>query len=98
MKFLFRLLTRQHRQRIRELTREAWLRCQCNPDRAKPLAEIYVSEVYTGVIASLLISIAVRLAIELIKHWTENRTEFPSMEFAADEPGAFATPTKQKES
>ena len=40
-----------------------------------------------SVITSILISIAVRLAVELIKHWWENRVSEPSTNYNAFEPG-----------
>lgn len=71
---------------IRRIARRAYLNNPNNLALAKEQAE---REIRTrSIVISILISIAVRLAIELIKYWFFNKVSVPAFTFQNGEPGS----------
>lgn len=83
----FFLLGRARRQKVRDIARAAWLECG-RSSHALAVAEKDVRRQLAGSFwASLLIGIAVQLAIRLIRYWWENRVDSPALTFQPGEPG-----------
>lgn len=83
------LLGRRKRLEIRELARQAFYDSECNGDHARVLAEQRIRAAPKSIIASIMIGVAIKLAIDLIAYWIKNRSAaVPSGEFLPDEPGA----------
>jgi hypothetical protein len=87
---LFARLPRRQRNSARSIARDLLFELQCDGqpfdlDRAEELAR----ERCRSVIGSILIAVAVRLIIELIKYWLANRISEPSAIYELGEPGNF---------
>lgn len=91
MKFQYRLLGRTRRSRVREIARTAWADCQADPEKAEDLATMRINDQFYGFVSSILISLAIKLAIELIKHWAMQLLAEPPTQFVAGEPGSHIT-------
>ena len=82
------LLGRRRRKRVREIAHQAYLDRNGDQHAASVLAESRVrEEMVGGIFTSILISIAVQLAVKLIIHWWKNRVSKPQYAFQPDEPG-----------
>lgn len=87
MRFL--ILGRRRRQKIREIARAAWIECG-RSSHAMKVAEKDIRRQMAGSFwASLLIGLAVQLAIKLIRYWWENHVDAPAPTFQPGEPGTI---------
>lgn len=84
----YRLLGRKHRLNVRNLARQAFHDADGDEVRAKRLVEYRLRHAPKSIIASILIGVAIKLAIELIVYWIKHRfATVPSGEFQPGEPG-----------
>lgn len=70
------------RNKARMLARDCWK--ESKGDRVK--AELLVEQRMSTVVGSIFVSVAIQIAIALIKYWWEHRTAEPSAVFQAGEP------------
>lgn len=87
MNFRYRLLGQKRRQRVRTIARRAYL-LSSDPNKAQYEATQQVRQEFGGILTMILVGIAVRLAVELIKHWVSQRLSEPEPGFQSGEPGA----------
>lgn len=75
------------RQEVRQIAWDHYMiemrRDNPNIESVKEKVEIELKSIFT----TILIAIAVRLAIRLIEHWWNNRPNYPSPEYQSTEPG-----------
>lgn len=74
------------RSEIRELARKHWINTH-NPKLAKQLVINSIESKYGSIIASILISLFIKLAVELIMYWFKNNVLEPSPNYQLGEPG-----------
>lgn len=73
------------RNNIREIARKHFLLNRTNTEKA---IEGATEELKTkGIITSILIGLAIKLAVELIIYWIKNNVLIPSENYQAGEPG-----------
>lgn len=84
---LYRILTRKQRESIRSDARSAWLQSSCDKDEAIAIVTRTLNDKMKGIIGTILLQLAIKLAIELIMRWLEDRNKQPSSFYVADEPG-----------
>lgn len=82
----YRILGRARRKRVREIARDCFL-IAGTPTAAKEKAEAKIRKEFDSIIASILIGLAIRLAIELITYWVKEKFFRPSAEYTQGEPG-----------
>ena len=87
---LFARLPRRQRNSARSIARDLYFELQRDGqpfdlDRAEELAR----DRCRSVIGSILIAVAVRLIIELIKYWLANRVAEPAAIYEIGEPGNY---------
>ena len=87
MKIQYRVLGKPRRQRIRQIARSAWIDTDADPSEAERMAQWRIQDQMYGVISSLMISIAIKLAIALIRHWLSQSVGVPPEDFQYGEPG-----------
>jgi hypothetical protein len=79
------ILLGKNRSRVREIARSHYLANPLDPQSAIKAA---TEEIKTkSIIATILISLAVRLAVELIMYWFKNNILLPSTTYVDGEPG-----------
>jgi len=89
MKTQYRLLGRQRRLWVREIARRSFNDCDGDLDRAVVLAERRIRDAPKSIIGTILIGVAIKLAIASIVHWIQSRVAtVPSGEFLKEEPGS----------
>lgn len=76
-------LSRRQRNIVRTVARHAWQQCNGDRDRAEQL----IRDRMPREVGSVFLTIAIKLAIELILYWLRNRTSEPAAVFQAGEPG-----------
>lgn len=86
----FRKLPRRHRNTTRTATREVFFEL-FRPGEPFDFgrAELLLRDRLRSVIGMILLSVALKLAIELIKYWLANRISEPSAIYELGEPGNF---------
>jgi hypothetical protein len=77
-------LSRRQKNIVRNVARQALRECRGDQDKARLLVE----ERLQRELGSVFVTIAIKLAIELIIYWLKNRTTDPGAVFQAGEPGA----------
>lgn len=82
----YRLLGRRRRARIRHLARECYLANQ-GSEQAKVDAEDAIRREFGSILVSILIGLAIKLAVELIAYWIKQRLSDPGVGFQSGEPG-----------
>lgn len=82
----YRLLGRQRRNRVREIARQCFVTA-ATAEIAKDRAERQIRGEMKSIIASILIGLAIKLAIELIAYWVRERFFRPEVEYTQGEPG-----------
>ena len=88
MKVKYFLLTKQQRQDIRELARQAFVDAGGDQDAAIKLAHERSKELIAGsFIVTILIGVALQLIIDFIVWWIKQRVTEPSPTYTAGEPG-----------
>ncbi|MFG0261007.1 MAG: hypothetical protein ACF788_01255 [Novipirellula sp. JB048] len=88
MKPRYRLLGSDRRSRVRGIARKSFHASGSDEDFAIELATAEIKNQFHGVIATLLLGIAFKLAAELILYWVKNRfSTVPSGGFLPGEPG-----------
>jgi len=91
MKRSFRILGRRRREQVRDLTRESFVDNQGNPRAAEIDAVASIKSEFNSIIATILISIAIKLALALIAKWVRDRLSDPGVGprdgFFTGEPG-----------
>lgn len=89
MKPQFRILGKRNRLQVREIARHSFNVSNGVEADAKTLAEKSLRAAPKSIIASLLIGVAIKLAVELIVYWIKNRfATVPSGGFLDGEPGS----------
>lgn len=86
----YRILGRERRNKIREISRECYILCEITgdgPEKAKKMAEMRVRAEFNSIITMILVGLAVRLIVELIKYWIEQKFSRPSEGYQPGEPG-----------
>jgi hypothetical protein len=79
----YRLLSRRQRNTVRDVARSAWLRHPDDAEAAKAEAEQALGSIFV----TILLGVAIRLAIELIMYWILNREREPQAVYCPGEPG-----------
>ena len=87
MKLQYRILGKRRRKRVRDIACTAWTDTQCDTNAAEHLARMRIQDQMYGIITSLLISIAIKLAVELIHYWVAESIPEPGLTFKSGEPG-----------
>ena len=77
---------RPYRNEIRTLARKHWEETG-DPELSKKLVISSIENKYGSIIATILISVFIRLAVELIVYWFSNRIANPPMSYQSGEPG-----------
>lgn len=89
MKARYRLLGKEQRLRVRSYARCALHDANGDEAKAKELVAYRLRHAPQSIIASILIGVAIKLAIELIVYWIKNRfATVPHGEFQPGEPGS----------
>ena len=83
---LFWLMPKRQRRIVREIARRSFINSNGDVELAIQKANTMI-RAPESLVTSILVSIAVRLAVELIKYWWENRISEPSANYSACEPG-----------
>lgn len=84
----YKLIGRDQRLRVRDMAREIYLECDCDGDRACRTIRHRQAQ-FKSIVGTILVRIAISLAIALVKHWIEQKfSAVPSDDFVAGEPGA----------
>lgn len=82
----FILLRREKKEKIREIARRNFVEYGAE-DGGQKAIEACKKEIRTsGIIATILIGLAIRLAIELIIWWIKNRIKVPPFTYQESEP------------
>lgn len=82
----FVLLRREKKEKIREIARKNYLKYG-GQDGGEKAIEACKQEIRTGsIIATILIGLAIRLAIELILWWIKNKVMTPPFTYQESEP------------
>ena len=85
------LLPRNDKITVRDLARDSFLESSGDYEKSvrisRTLIRRYFRAKYNSIISTILISIAIRLAIALIKYWIENRILMPPRTYTINEPG-----------
>jgi hypothetical protein len=74
------------RAEARSIARKHWMNTH-DTDRAKELASQEIQDKYRSIIATFLIALLIRLAIELIIYWFKKHILDPEPRYAFGEPG-----------
>lgn len=81
------VLTRAQRQRVRQLSRTAWIENAGDRDAAVKQVSAKLRDEMKSVIGMILLQIAIKLAVALITKWWEERNFLPTKEYVKGEPG-----------
>jgi len=84
---LYLVLTRRQRERVRQLSRTAWIEQAGNKDAAIAQVSAALRDEMKSIIASILLQLAIKLAIALIMKWWEDRNYLPEKTYVKGEPG-----------
>lgn len=85
----YRLLGSRTRLQVRHIARRAYVASGGDERQSKELAEVWLRAAPKSIIATILIGVAVKLAIELIVYWIKHRfADVPSGDFQTGEPGS----------
>ncbi len=83
----YRLLGTRRRVHARKVARQSYLLAGGDPDRAVEFARDTLRREY-GFWESILVSLAIRLVIELVEWWFRKGIAKPPLDFQPGEPGA----------
>lgn len=81
------VLTRAQRQRVRQLSRTAWIENAGDKDAAIRQVSLKLRDEMKSVIGMILVQIAIKLAVALIMKWWEEQNFLPAKEYVKGEPG-----------
>ena len=87
MKTSYRILGIKRREHIRDIASDAWCTTR-DRGQAEKLAARRIRISMGGVVGSILLGVAVKLAVELIVFWAKQKIWNPSLDFSTGEPGA----------
>ena len=81
-------LNAKQRNRVRSITRRAFVNCNGQCDATIELAATGLLAVINTVLNPVLIGDAMSLMVQLVLHWIARKTDTPYAVFVAGEPGA----------
>lgn len=79
-------VNRRLRHEVRDIARKHWV-STLDQERARVLAEEEIKQRYGDILIAFIVSLLIRLAVELIVWWFKNHVLDPNPVYTADEPG-----------